>query len=147
MTENTNKPAVNWDLLTEEYANGASDVEIAKMLGLTIAKFYKLYETNPNFAGFIDSGRTLAQAWWNQQARKGLWAKGFNTPLFAFVMKNRFGWADKVETTDTTGKDDINLDQLKGQVSATMKKLATTNPELFSGVNLHTSATAKGEND
>lgn len=139
--------AVNWDDVKEAYAQGAADVEIARLLGITLGRFYSLYEANPSFSEFVDSGRTLSQAWWYEQSRKGLWNRSFNTSLFNFVMKNRFGWADKVESADTTDKDPANLDQIKAQVSGAMAKLAATNPELFSGVNLHTSAKQKGEND
>ena len=147
MTETTPKTKVDWDSLVQLYADGASDVEIAKELGVTIAKFYRLYEENPNFAEFVENGRSLAHAWWLTQSRKGLWNRSFNTSLFNFVMKNRYGWADKVENTDTTGKDDIDLDHVKGQISAAMKKLAETNPELFRGVNLLGTPIEKDAND
>lgn len=142
----TSKPQVDWDVLTEAYAEGQSDVEIAKHLGITIARFYRLYEDNTAFSEFVDAGRSLAQAWWYEQMRKGLWNKNFNTPLFNFVMKNRYGWADKTETTDTTGQDNLNADQIKTQLSIAMRKLAETNPELFSGVNLTETPIKKGEN-
>lgn len=134
--ETTSKTAVNWESLTDAYGEGASDVEIARLMGITISKFYTFYEQNPAFTDFIDAGRTLAQAWWYEQSRKGLWHKGFNTPLYNFVMKNRYGWADKIESADTTDKDPINADALKAQVSIAMNRLAETNPELFNGVNL-----------
>lgn len=143
----TSNTTTDWNVLTEAYADGASDVEIARLLGITLAKFYHFYETNPAFADFVESGRTLAQAWWYSQMRKGLWDKRFNTPLFNFVMKNRYGWADKTELADTTDKDPIDADALKAQVSITMNRLAKTNPELFSGVNLYQSASKKDEND
>ena len=145
-TETTSKKQIDWDELTIAYGNGAADVEIARLLGVTISKFYELYETNVAFSDFVDSGRTLSQAWWYEQSRKGLWNKAFNTSLFNFVMKNRFGWADKMEATDNTDKDPVNLDQIKGQVSVAMKKLAESNPELFSGVNLNLNAKPKDEN-
>lgn len=146
-SEITPKTQVNWDELTDAYGSGAADVEVARLLGITISKFYQLYENNPAFSDFVESGRTLSQAWWYEQARKGLWNKSFNTPLFNFVMKNRFGWADKIEAADTTDKDPVNLDQIKSQVSGAMKKLAESNPELFSGVNLQRIAKQQDEND
>ena len=127
---------IDWASLTSAYEQGASDVEIAKMLNLTAAKFYKLYESNPAFANFVDSGRTLAQAWWYEAGRKHLMTKGFNVSLYNFIMKNRFGWADKVESADTTDKDNLNLDELRAQVSSALKRLAQNSPELLSNVNL-----------
>lgn len=134
--ETTSKATINWEALSDEYANGASDVEIARALGITISKFYQLYEKNKAFADFVDAGRTLAQAWWYQTGRRNLMTKGFNVTLYNFIMKNRFGWADKVEQADTTDKDNLDLNDLKTQVAIQLKKLAETSPEVLSGVNL-----------
>lgn len=118
------------------YAEGASDVEIAALLGLTTAKFYQLLEEQPAFAMIVEKGRTLAHAWYMGVGRKNLWNKEFNTALYNFQMKNRYGWADKVDTTDSTNKDPVNLDQMKSELSSALKKLAKTSPELLSTSNL-----------
>jgi hypothetical protein len=125
----------NWEALLGEYSEGASDVEIARLLKITLNRFYQLIEENPAFAEFVERGRTLGRAWWESQARKNLWNKEFNTALWNFNMKNRYGWADKVESNDTTDKDPVNLDQARAQVMSYFKK----NPEfakMLSGANL-----------
>lgn len=121
----------------EAYSEGALDVEVAKILNVTIARFHAMCEEIPDFATFVDQGRTLSQAWWMEQARKNLWNKEFNTSLWNFNVKNRFGWADKLDTADKTDTDPVNIDQVKGQVSAQIKKLAKAYPELLAGANLN----------
>lgn len=127
----------DWNSLVEEYSLGASDVEIAKLLKITINKFYQLIEENAAFAEFVDRGRTLSRAWWESQARKNLWNKEFNTALWNFNMKNRYGWADKVDTNDTTNKDPVSLDALKSDLAQALTRLSKKNPELLKGVHLN----------
>lgn len=128
--------APNWAAVQSAYEEGASDVEIAKILGITLTDFWKLYEEEPAFARVIDKGRTLAQAWWYEKGRTGLWNKEFNTTLWNFNMKNRYGWADKVESNDTTNKEPVNIDQAKSQLQSALKRLGKKNPELMSGLRL-----------
>lgn len=126
----------DWDKLVALYAEGASDPEIARELKITIARFYQLMEESPSFANFVERGRTLSMAWWYEKGRTGLFAEKFNTSLYNFNMKNRHGWADKVDTNDTTDKDPVNLDQAKGQLAQALKLLGKKHPELLSGANL-----------
>lgn len=126
----------DWAGALTAYGEGASDVEIAKILGITISKFYQLCEETPSFKDFADRGRTLSQAWWYENGRTGLFRKDFNTALWNFNMKNRFGWADRVESSDTTDKDPQNLDQVKGALASALKRMGKKNPELMSGANL-----------
>ena len=134
MATTQSKP--NWDAVIELYSQGAADVEVARLLNITIARFYKLCEEVPAFAEMAERGRTLSQAWWYEKGRTGLFADKFNTGLWNFNMKNRFGWADKTETNDTTNKEPVNADQAKGQLQAALTKLGKKNPELLSGINL-----------
>lgn len=127
---------IDWKAIAEEYAAGAADVEIAKLLDITINDFYRLEQEQPAFARFVDKGRTMSQAWWYEKARKGLFTKEFNTALWNFNMKNRFGWADKTDVQDTTNKDPVNLDQAKSQLQAALKRVSQSSPEILSGLNL-----------
>ena len=133
----SNKP--DWDSILALYGEGAGDPEIARALKITIGRFYELMEESPAFANFVERGRTLAMAWWYEKGRVGLFADKFNTSLYNFNMKNRFGWADKVDTNDTTNKEPVNLDAAKGQLAAALKMLGKKHPELLSGANLNTS--------
>ena len=125
----------NWEELLALYSSGASDVEIAKELGITYARFLQLCEDNDAFLDFAEKGRTMSRAWWFKQARIGLFADKFNASVYNFAMKNLHGWADKVDTNDVTDKDPVNLDQAAQQLRSAMKKLAKKNPEILRGLN------------
>lgn len=143
----TSDTSPNWEALLDSYGEGASDVEIARLLKITLARFHQLCEESPAFFSFADRGRTLSQAWWYEKGRTSLFDKNFNTALWNFNMKNRHGWADKVDTTDNTDKDPVNLDALKGQLASAMQRLAKKNPELLSGVNLTKPSPEENEDD
>ena len=127
----------DWNRLMQEYEIGASDVEIAVLLGITLNRFLQLEQENPAFAEFVERGRTLARAFWYRVGRTALYDKNMNTSLYVFNMKNRFGWADKVETNDTTDKENLDQDKLRAQLQIALKRLGKKNPELLSGANLH----------
>ena len=131
----TQQTQVNWAEIAEAYAEGAADVEIAKMLNLTIADFYQLEQERPAFAKFVEKGRTMSQAWWYERARKGLFSKEFNTSLWNFNMKNRYGWADKTDISDSNSTP-VSLDEAKAQLNQALARIAKTSPELLSGANL-----------
>lgn len=100
-----------------------------------MAKFFEMERDLPAFAAFAEKGRTLSQAWWVYQARRNLFNKDFNTTLFNFNMKNRFGWADKVETTDKSADEVRNTDQLKSELAKAYKQLGSKYPEVFRQLN------------
>lgn len=106
------------------YAEGASDAEVAASEGHTLRAFYKEINDNPKFAEFIEFGRTLSQAYWEKMARKNVDNKGFNTSLWTFYMKNKFGWADKVESSNTNEVVTNDIDALRAEISKSMLKFA-----------------------
>lgn len=126
------------DRVKAKYAEGGSDIEVATLLGLTRAEFYKLIDESPDFAKLVEKGRAVAEAWWYSQGRLALRAEKFNTALYNFTMKNRYGWADKVEQGDKSSEGPTNLDQAMAELQKAMKRIAKTNPEWLSGANLTT---------
>jgi hypothetical protein len=118
------------------YSEGGWDPEIARELNLTLRKFAKLVEDNEAFADFIERGRTLSTAWWYEMGRKGLFMDKFNTGLFNFNMKNRFNWADKVDTKDTTDDRPPSIAAARAQLQEALKRLGKNSPELLSGAKL-----------
>lgn len=129
MTTPTNPPS-KFDQALSLYSEGAADVEIAKLLDMTEVQFYELEQENPAFATFANKGRTLSKAWWYEMSRKNVKNKEFNTPLYVINMKNRFGWADKVETNDMTDKEPVNLEQAKAQLKKQLETVAKKDPSL-----------------
>lgn len=113
------------------YGEGGSDVEVARLLGLSMRKFNELIDENEKFAEVVERGRTLSQAWWYEMGRKGLTMDKFNGPLFGMNMKNRFAWADKVETGDKAGSMPMNQDEAAAQLRAALKRISKSNPDLL----------------
>lgn len=122
----------NWsEKIIDLYTEGGSDAEVAASLRVTIKAFYKNMEDNPAFKELVEFGRTLSQAWWESQFRKNVKNKNFNSTLLTFYMKNKHGWADKVESSSTSDNLNVNLDELRTraikEVEAFIKK---NTPEL-----------------
>lgn len=117
--------------LVDLYREGASDAEVAAELNITIKEYYKQIGENAALATLVDLGRTLSQAFWESQARKNIRNKQFNTPLWAFYMKNKYGWADKTESINLNDNSVTDLDQLRGQIAKDVKRYIEQNtPEL-----------------
>lgn len=115
------------------YEDGAFDPEIARELGVTLVRFHKMYDEQPAFKEFVDMGRTLSTAYWYQKARHGLNDKTFNVNLWTFVMKNQYGWADKVETASKDAETQ-DLDTLRGQLAKQLERVQQEYPDLFANV-------------
>lgn len=125
--------------IIDMYDQGYSDAEVAAALRVTIKDYYKQIGDNPAFGKLVDLGRTLSQAFWESQARRNLATKGFNSSLYAFYMKNKFSWADKVETTTTAENTNINLDDLRNQVMHKLRQFEKQNsPEVTDAASLFT---------
>lgn len=113
------------------YTNGGSDAEVAAFLRVTIKAFYKQMEDNAAFKELVEFGRTLSQAWWESQFRKNITNKNLNSTLLTFYMKNKHGWADKMDTTQSSDNINVNLDELRTRaVQLTEKFIKSASPEL-----------------
>lgn len=116
------------------YREGAGDVEIADHLGMTMKQFRDLCDTNIPFREFVERGSTVAQAWWWRQGRTNLKNKSFMHSMWAFNMKNRYGWAEKTDS-NTTGELDLSIDQVQRQLDQALKELNKKSPELARQLN------------
>lgn len=117
--------------LIENYRQGFSDAEVAAAMNITIRAFHQQLADNPTFQKLVEFGRTLSLAFWEGLARKNVGNKSFNSPMYAFYMKNKFGWADKVETTNTNENTNIDLDTLRAEINRKIGELVKKNhPEL-----------------
>lgn len=86
------------------YAQGASDEEVAAALKISMTQFKRYYAADPSFTVAVDDGRGVAKAWWLAQGRENLHNKQFNYTGWFQNMKNRYGWADKSEVTDPSAR-------------------------------------------
>lgn len=115
------------------YDQGYSDAEVAKHMRITVREYHAQINDNAVFGRLVEFGRTLALAWWESQARLNVNNKQFNTPLWVFTMKNKYGWADRVETSSTVDSTFTDLDALRNKVARQTSKFVQTNhPELAS---------------
>ena len=129
------------------YEEGASDAEVSAHLRVPLKAFYKRMQESPAFNDLVDFGRTLSKAYWEGLARKNVNNKNFNSSLFAFYMKNRHGWADKIETSGTNENVVYNVDELRQQATTMIDKFIKKNsPELTEAAHVLQSLAA-GMND
>lgn len=113
--------------ITDYYAQGYSDAEVAAELKITLKDFNKHLAENAGFSKLVNFGRTLSTAFWEGLARKNIANKQFNTPLYNFYMKNKYGWADKIETNNSNENNNWNADELKAKVAQQLAKLVDDN--------------------
>lgn len=96
------------DRMLRCYEEGYSDDEICRDLRIPKREFERRIREDADFAQLVEIGRLFSKAWWITQGRVNLRDRAFNFSLWFATMKNRFGWADKV---DMTAGDDKPLDQ------------------------------------
>jgi len=107
------------------YFQGGSDAEVARLLRITMALFDKFYQGYPIFEEVVNKGRSDAKGFWENLGRtKILKANGdLNDRLWFLVMKNRFGWMDKLpEDGSTTPAAAMTADELDQKLAKLQKK-------------------------
>ena len=95
------------DLLSKGYSKEA----LAGELGISRQCLYEWLAKYKEFGDTVEVGETKAQYVWEElgiKATQGQIPK-FNTSVWMFVMKNRFGWKDKHDIT-SSGSATINLE-------------------------------------
>lgn len=101
------------------YAEGCSDVEVMAELRISKQKFDLMYATDEDFKELIDAGRLASSAYWHSVGRKNLFNKNLNTNLWMFVMKNRFGWAERQENIGADTPPNVDsVEDLQAKVLA-----------------------------
>lgn len=100
------------------YSLGADDWEVCTGLQITRTEFLKRYADDSIFKKCVDYGRTMERAWWTKQGRVNLSNKSFNSSIYSLHMKNRFGWAEKAETTarDVDNIKDMTPDEIRQKI-------------------------------
>ena len=91
-----------------EYADGASDIEIRVMLGISNDLWGRLMKEEKLFSETIEAGRARAEAWWVRTGRTNLTNKDFSYQGFRINMANRFDWREKSDTDVTSKGEQVN---------------------------------------
>ena len=91
--------------MLEMYGNGCSDTQVCARLRMTHASYKKLQLENPVFRDAVNMGHILQKAWWEDQGHDNLKNKTFNASLYGLIMKNRFGYGERMEISSGSGMD------------------------------------------
>ena len=78
---------------------GASLEELAYDLDVHTDTVVEWSNVHEDFSVAIKEGRSFAKGWWLKKGREHIENKEFNSTLWYMNMKNRYGWADKHETS------------------------------------------------
>lgn len=122
-----NEPTLQERILNM-YSEGASDAEVAASLDLPEKRFMELYDENPALQKIINIGRTKSKAWWYAVGRRNLLSKGWQGATWSMNMKNRFNWADKVDTGERSDTSHYNVDDLQTELHNTMRRIEQMSP-------------------
>lgn len=109
--------------IQELYFSGGSDVEVCKLFKWKKATFEKNYNNNSGFRDIVDIGRVMAQAYFLEEGRKNIRNNKFNTTLYGLIMKNRFGWAEKVDNSGISFSKDESPEELKAKFAGLLPEL------------------------
>lgn len=100
----------NWyNSILNLYKEGASDVEVKALIYEWRGSFSndlwdRWIKEEAQFSETIKTGKIISEAWWSKNGRTNLENKDFSFTGWYMNMKNRFGWADRTDTT-TKGKE------------------------------------------
>lgn len=91
----------NWEEIVIDAAQqGASDVELRCLLGISQAGFKTLLEDYDEFSITIKRAHDVCAVWWERLGRSMACGQTQGNPtMWIFNMKNRFGWNDKVDNS------------------------------------------------
>ena len=106
-------------MVIEHMSKGLSFETFGAVANCSKQSLYLWAETHEEFSDAKKAGFLKCQLFWEELGLKGLWGSkdsSFNTGVWIFNMKNRFGWRDKIEQEITTkeikiviSKDEMDL--------------------------------------
>lgn len=85
-----------WQQLILDRCNeGWSAKEIMAELHVTAGAHGRFMKDHEDYREAFELGRIYSEAWWTRTGRENLGnSRGFNTGIWAFNLKNHFGWRD-----------------------------------------------------
>lgn len=110
------------------YSEGGTDIEVCKALRMSKKSFDKREKDDASFAQLVEHGRLCAQAWWLEVGRKAAknGAPANASTFWSMWMKNRYGWAEKSEVSDTKAPKDMSNEELQKQLRDVKARLEKT---------------------
>jgi hypothetical protein len=124
VTQSTNEGKEDWaEVLIREYEEGADDIEVMAALNMSRTDFQNFYESSDVFKELVDIGRMKSSAYLRKIARKNMFNKAMNVPLWIFVMKNREGWAEKSEVVSEVPSGQRSLDEMRTEIMAQIPEI------------------------
>lgn len=115
------------DTILSLYKEGAGDPEVASALRITMAMFDRFYQGYAIFEEYVNKGRSDARAWYERVGRNGLIKSNgdLNHQLWFLIMKNRYGWKDKMDEDDhnKTPAGMLSSDELDRKIAAKFKEV------------------------
>lgn len=88
-------PADWKEIVLSKSAEGHSNVEIFAALGLGRTTHAIFMSENEEYSETFDFGNVLCESWWVGMGRNNIGnSRNFNTGVWVFNLKNRFGWRD-----------------------------------------------------
>jgi hypothetical protein len=110
------------------YEEGASDVEVCRHIRVSYDEFNARTKTDEIFAKLVNYGRLAAKSWWLEVGRVGaIGGNKINYSVWYAVMKNRYGWSDRVENVSAEGNkpiDQMSQDEIVAELAARKDSLA-----------------------
>lgn len=95
------------DQLIEDMAEGLSFEACCGNIGVSKDTGYEWVKRYPEFAEAKQIGEARGQYFWERSARDNLLIDSkelkFNSTVFIFTMKNRFGWRERKELSGSVG--------------------------------------------
>jgi len=85
------------EMLYEHMSKGLSVESFGGVIRVGKELLYKWFELHENFSNAKKEGTTASQLFWEKAGIEGLWGSkenSFNSVVWIFNMRNRFGWRD-----------------------------------------------------
>lgn len=121
------------DFLVDQMSIGLSFEACCGSMGINKDTGYEWIKRYPEFAEAKLRGEALGQLFWEQKAIDNLELDAeskFNSTVWIFTMKNRFGWRDRRELSGSVGVGglermfgDMTNDQIEERIGAILARL------------------------
>lgn len=114
-------------MLIEYMSKGLPFEGFAGHISTSRDTLYRWVDEHPDFCDAKKEGEAKSYDWWSRLAIKAATGgiPGFQTGVYVFNMKNRFGWRDAIDLNAKTHHTNVNLNvNVEGKVNELVTKLS-----------------------